>query len=82
MRHRIYMRVARTYRTPGYKVAASTEPDPRALRVGDNEVPTIHFAIEADIPSEAFEPRKWPSIGLDIDPRQSLALEVTQTEVE
>lgn len=81
MKHRIYMRVAKVYRSPGFKVAASSQPDPRPLKVGDSDVPTIHFVIDADIPREAFEPAKWPSIGLDVDPRQALALEVTQEEM-
>lgn len=82
---RTYIRLARNASSPnGFKVEASASPNASPITVGSGayarQLPTLHFAVEFDVPPEAFNPVKWESVGIKIDPRQTLGLEVEQVE--
>jgi hypothetical protein len=72
---KVYMRVARKtspwQRTP-FKVDASTSPNPRSLTTGsghtEQQLHTLHFALELDIPDELLSPAKWPVIEVALGP--------------
>jgi len=56
MKIKTYLRVAKTSR--GYKVSAQTKPNHAPLYTDSYSkkyLPTVHFAINLDIPNEAFD---------------------------
>jgi len=71
MKTKVYMRVARNtspWRRTPFKVDASVNPNPRALQGSDGEqLHTLHFALELDIPEELLTPAKWPVVQLALE---------------
>lgn len=60
MRLRVYLRVAKSNREPGYRVLASAKPNYKPLYAAEGTfremaLPTAAFALDLDIPDEEFE---------------------------
>jgi hypothetical protein len=81
----IFMRLAR-YRgaKQGFYVAAAPTPNPRPLTAGSYgaDLPTVNFKLVVKIPSEVFDPAKWPVVEIRLDPGvRQIPIEV-EVEVE
>lgn len=69
MKAKIYMRLARSPRArDGWKVEATTSPNPRAIVMGSDSEPlhTIHFALELTIPDHLLKPAQWPVVEIEL----------------
>jgi hypothetical protein len=81
MQLKVYMRIARTPRArDGFKVDASTSPNPRALTMGQGQwseaLHTVRFALTLDIPNELLRPADWPVIEVQIPTAERIPIEV------
>ena len=84
MKARVYVRIARTQRArDGWKVDASMNPTPRPLVMGNNafgqeDLHTLAFALNLDIPDELLKPATWPTIevSLPLEAAQRVPIEV------
>jgi hypothetical protein len=68
---KLYVRLARTPRArDGWKVEATTSPNPRALTVGQGAysapVHTLRFALLLDVPDHLLRPADWPVIEVEV----------------
>lgn len=59
MKCRVFLRVAKTKSSKGYRVAASTRPNDSPIRNDawskPDFFPTVAFAVDLDIPESAFK---------------------------
>jgi hypothetical protein len=79
MKAKIYMRVAKTGGSKGFKATAATRPNPKALEdsYGD-ALPTVAFAVLLDIPDAAFKHAEQVLAEIDIpEDRIAVAMEVS-----
>lgn len=89
MKAKVYMRIARNtspYRRTAFKVDAAFKPNPRPLTNGsghsEEQLHTLHFALELDVPDELLSPAKWPVIEVALDPTLTERVPVTVEPVE
>lgn len=87
MKARLFLRVAKRPHWHGnsnYKVDASAARKDAPLTVGDKTLRTLHFAVDIEIPDEAFAEPAMPVIGVRLDETGGFALEplVEQVDLE
>jgi hypothetical protein len=81
---RTYVRVARkqgNYHGSPYVVDANTTPNPRSLTKGagsfrEQQLHTLHFALDLNIPDELLSPAKWPVIEVHVDTAEQVPIEI------
>lgn len=76
MKARVYLRVAPTAR--GFRYAATGKPSSLPLMNGNDVLPTIAFAIDLNLPADAFRIPLICSLDLSLEQLQP----ITRTEVE
>jgi hypothetical protein len=84
VRFKVFVRLARTPRArDGFKVEASTNPNPQPLKIGsygsETALHTLRFALVVDVPDEMLKPAGWPviEVALPEDLVEQLPVEVT-----